>query len=425
LELGCGNGDLLAALDPEHGVGVDFSAKMICAARDRHPQLRFIQDNVDELELSETFDAIILSDLINDLWDVQRVLERCRAWCHPRTRVILNSYSRVWQPVLATARSLRLAVPLCPQNWITPDDLENLLYLSGFERLRRWTEVLWPVYTPFLSRFANRYLVKLWPFRLAGLTNFFVARPFPKLQPPDPQPTVSVVVPARNEAGNIQNILQRTPEMGAGVEIIFVEGGSTDNTYETIEKTVDEFSHRRVRLFQQQGEGKGDAVRLGFAKATGDILMILDADLTVAPEDLPLFYQALTVGRGELINGVRLVYPTEQQAMRFLNLVGNKFFSLAFSFLLGQNIKDTLCGTKALWREDYDRIANYRSYFGDFDPFGDFDLLFGGARMNLKIVDMPIRYGKRSYGDTNISRWKHGFLLLRMMCFAARRIKFI
>jgi glycosyltransferase involved in cell wall biosynthesis len=178
-------------------------------------------------------------------------------------------------------------------------------------------------------------------------------------------------------------------------------------------------------LLQQTGVGKGDAVRRGFAIASGDMLMILDADMTVPPEDLPRFYEVLRSAKGDFANGVRLVYPMEDQAMRYLNMVGNKFFSLAFSWLLGQPIKDTLCGTKVLWKVDYDLIVANRSYLGDFDPFGDFDLLFGAAKLNHKIVDLPIRYRERKYGTTNIQRWKHGWLLLRMVLFAARRIKFL
>ncbi len=425
LELGCGKGELLAAVNPEYGVGIDFSDEMIRVARDHHPDLHFIHDNIEDIELEGTFDTIILSDLVNDLWSVQNVLERCQKCCHPRTRIILNCYNRMWQPALSTVRRIGLARPLCPQNWISAKDLNNLLYLSGFEPMRCWSEILWPLYTPLLSNFLNKYVVKLWPFQLAGLTNFVVARPQPERRLLDRKPTVSVVVAARNEADNIRGILERTPEMGDAVEIIFVEGGSTDDTYQVIEREMAEFSHRKIQRFQQTGRGKGDAVRLGFSKATGDILMILDADMTVSPEDLPLFFEALVSGKGEFINGVRLVYPMEQEAMRFFNTVGNKFFSLAFSFLLAQAIKDTLCGTKVLWKEDYDQIAANRSCFGDFDPFGDFDLLFGAAKLNLRITDMPIRYGRRTYGDTNISRWTHGCILLKMVCFAARRIKFI
>ncbi len=236
---------------------------------------------------------------------------------------------------------------------------------------------------------------------------------------------MSVIVPARNEAGNIAAIFDRTPEMGAGTELVFVEGHSRDDTYATIERERARRPERRAQLLRQEGRGKGDAVRLGFAHAHGDVLMILDADLTVAPEDLPRFLSALISGKGELINGVRLVYPMEKQAMRFFNLLGNKFFSLAFSWLLGQSVKDTLCGTKVLWAADYQRLAAQRTYFGDFDPFGDFDLLFGAAKLNLKIVDLPIRYRERTYGSTNIQRWRHGLLLLRMVLFAARRIKFV
>ena len=192
-----------------------------------------------------------------------------------------------------------------------------------------------------------------------------------------------------------------------------------------IQRTISAHPERRCSLFQQKGKGKGDAVRLGYEHASGDVLMILDADLTVPPEDLPRFYNALECGQAEFVNGVRLVYPMEKEAMRFANLLGNKFFSLAFSWLLGQPVKDSLCGTKVLWKQDYLRIAANRHVFGDFDPFGDFDLLFGAARLNLKIIDLPIRYRERTYGATNIERWKHGVLLLRMVLFAASKIKFI
>ena len=238
-------------------------------------------------------------------------------------------------------------------------------------------------------------------------------------------PAVSIVVPVRNEAGNIPCIFERLPEMGAGTELIFVEGHSTDDTVAAIERAIAENPGRRCTLLRQTGRGKGDAVRLGFGAARGDVLMILDADLTVRPEDLPRFYQALACGKGDFINGVRLVYPMQEQAMRFFNLLGNKFFSLAFSWLLGQPVKDTLCGTKVLSRAHYQRIAANRAYFGEFDPFGDYDLIFGAAKQNLKIIDMPIRYQDRTYGATNIDRWRHGLLLFQMLGIAALRLKFI
>jgi glycosyltransferase involved in cell wall biosynthesis len=279
------------------------------------------------------------------------------------------------------------------------------------------------VWTPLLGRFCNRFLAKLFPFRYLDLTNFIIARP--EAAPERDEPTVSVIVPARNEAGNIRGILERIPSMGARTELIFVEGHSTDNTYQAIAEAIAEHPERGAVLLRQEGKGKGDAVRLGFERATGDILMILDADLSVAPEELPRFYEAIRNGKAEFVNGVRLVYPMENRAMRFCNLLGNKFFSAAFSWLLGSSVKDTLCGTKVLWRSDYERIAANRSYFGDFDPFGDFDLLFGAAKLNLRIVDVPIRYRERKYGATNIQRWRHGWLLLNMVLFAACKIKFI
>jgi SAM-dependent methyltransferase len=427
LEVGCGQGDLLAALMPGTGVGVDLSAGMVRQASERHPWLHFVQADAHQLPLDAEFDVIILSDLVNDLWDVQAVLERLVALAHPRTRLILNTYSRVWEIPLAVAQRLGLSKPNLEQNWFTVEDINNLLDLTGSDVVRHTREILLPLNVPLLSSVANRIMVKIPPLSYAALTNFVVARPTsaPRRGAGATEPLVSVIVPARNEAGNIESIFTHTPEMGRGTELVFVEGHSHDDTYAAVEKAIAEHPERSSRLLKQTGTGKGDAVRLGFSSASGEILMILDADLTVPPEDLPRFYHALISRKGEFVNGVRLVYPMEQQAMRFLNLVGNKFFSLVFSWLLGQPIKDTLCGTKAMWKQDYELIAANRAYFGDFDPFGDFDLLFGAARLNLKIVDLPVRYRERTYGTTNIDRWQHGWLLLRMVAFAARRIKFV
>jgi SAM-dependent methyltransferase len=426
LELGCGEGDLIAALKASTSVGVDFSPEMIARARTRHPEIELLLQDVHELNVSGTFDYIIVSDLVNELWDVEAVFELMPRVSGPQTRIVINTYSRLWEIPLAAVRRAGLANPEIAQNWLTPQDLENMLFLSGFEMIRRWQEVMFPLRIPAVDSFFNKYLVKIAPFRLAALTNFLIARPsWQRKVAGDRKPLVSVVVPARNEAGNIENVFRRVPEMGAGTELIFVEGHSTDNTYAAIQRSAANYPARRVKIIRQTGRGKGDAVRAGFAAAAGDILMILDADLTVAPEDLPRFYEVLRSGKGEFVNGVRLVYPMEARAMRFFNLIGNKFFAGAFSWLLGQTIKDTLCGTKVLSRQNYELIARNRGYFGEFDPFGDFDLLFGAAKLNLKIVDVPIRYAERTYGETNIARWRHGWLLIRMVMFACTRIKFV
>ena len=422
LEIGCARGDLLAALEPGLGVGVDFSREMIARARRAHPHLAFVEADAHAIPLEGPFDVIVLSDLVNDAWDVQRIFSEVRRLCGRATRILVNVYSRVWELPLAIAGSLGVARPNLPQNWLTVEDLTHLCELTGLEVVRRREEFLLPLKVPLLSPFANRVLVRLWPFRLFALTNVLVARPVPRLRPDDPPLRVSVVVPARNEAENIAEIFDRVPRMGAGTELVFVEGHSGDATYERIAAEIARRPGMACQLHRQTGVGKGDAVRLGFAHATGDVFMILDADLTVPPEDLPRFYEALVEGKGEFVNGVRLVYPMEERAMRFLNLIGNKFFSLAFSRVLGQPVKDTLCGTKVLGRTDYERIAANRAAFGDFDPFGDFDLLFGASRLNLKIVDLPIRYRERRYGTTNIDRWRHGALLFRMLGFAAARL---
>jgi SAM-dependent methyltransferase len=424
LEIGCGRGDLLASLSPRLGVGVDFSSKAIEAARDAHTRLTFVQADAHRLPFAEAdFDYIILSDLANDLWDVQGTFEEVRRVAATGTHVIINVYSRVWEYPLSILKRLQLSRPMLPQNWLTVADLFSLLRLAGLEPIRNWPEVLLPLRIPLVEPVLNRFIARIWPLYFIDLSNFL----FAKLEEPhlSSRPTVSVIVPARNEAGRIQEIVDRVPQMGSSTEIIFVEGHSVDHTLDAIAEAIRTRRERQVSVLKQVGEGKGDAVRLGFEHSSGDILMILDADLTVAPEDLPRFYDALVKGRAELANGVRLVYPMEDRAMRLANLFANKSFGYLFSWILGQPVKDTLCGTKALWRHDYDAIARNRAYFGEFDPFGDFDLLFGAAKLGLKITDIPIRYRERTYGTTNIRRWRHGLLLCRMVIIGARRLRFV
>jgi SAM-dependent methyltransferase len=420
LEVGCGGGDLLRHLPHRDVTGVDLSEHQVERARRAVPHGRFIVQCGESLTLDRTYDYIILSDTINQTWDVQRLFERLQTVAHARTRLLLNFHNTAWRPLLRLASALGLRSPQPPGNWLSPTDVKALLALSSWELVKQQRRVLVPFPLLALDRLVNRFVAPFLPWLC--LTVFQIARP---VRAPRTAPlSVSVVIPARNEAGNIQSAIDRLPPLGSQTEVIFVEGHSRDNTWEEIERVVRDNPQRDLVALRQSGKGKGNAVREGFEVATGDILMILDADLTVPPEELTKFYHALATGKTEFANGVRLVYPMERRAMRFLNLCANKFFGAAFSWVLGRPIKDTLCGTKALLRDDYHRIAANRSHFGDFDPFGDFDLLFGADRLGLKITDIPIRYRDRSYGATNISRWRHGLLLGRMLLVAIKKLKF-
>ena len=421
LEIGSGHGDLLAALEPSRGVGIDVSPRMVEAARARYPTLEFVCAAGETFERDESFDYIVLSDLLPFAYDLLAILRRAAQMSHPRSRIVIHSYSQVWRPVIRLAEILGLKPRKPIHNWVAAEDLRNLLELAGFDVVSTSRRILVPKRVPLLSTFLNGVMANIWPFTFLSLTYWVVARPRP--QAITDRLGVSVIVPCRNEAGTIAEIIERVPEMGAGTEIVFVEGHSTDDTLAEIERQIVLHPDRRVSMLVQPGKGKADAVRLGLEKASEEVLMILDADLTVAPEDLPKFFEALVGGRAELVNGSRLVYDFEPGAMRFLNVIGNKAFSVLFSFLIGQYVKDTLCGTKALLRRNYEAIAAGRSYFGEFDPFGDFDLLLGGAKLGLKIVDLPVRYGARRYGTTNISRFQHGWLLLRMTLVAFRKFK--
>lgn len=425
LHVGCGLGDMLAAVEPREGLGLDLSPRVIEQTRARHndARLRFEAMDPEDFRIDDRFDFVLIDHALGDMHDIQACLQCIRRVCQPHTRIVLSYYHAMWGPILRGASRFGLRRSTGEQNWLGASDFDNLLKLAGFEMVARSSETLLPKRVPGLNAFFNRFLAKFWPFYHFALTQMVVARP---MMAPDDASRMSstIVIPTRNERGNIADAVRRTPQVGSHTEIIFVDGNSTDGTAEEIQRVIAANPQRDIKFIAQgTGKGKGDAVRKGFAAATGDVLMILDADLTVPPEDLPRFFQPIADGTAEFINGTRLVYPMEDQAMRFLNKIGNRGFSLIFTWLLGQRFRDTLCGTKVLSKRNYQIIAANRHYFGDFDPFGDFDLIFGAAKANLKIIEVPVRYRARTYGETNIHRFRHGWLLLQMSWVAFKRLK--
>jgi SAM-dependent methyltransferase len=434
LEVGCGTGDLLADLKPSFGVGIDLSKGMVEQAQKRHTSshLRFYQQHAEALSLDAgTFDYIVISDTLTFVEDVRAALNALRPYCHARTRILFNFFSHLWKPLLAILSQLKLRYPQPHPNWLTVEDVRNLLSITGYETVTTDSRIVFPARIPVLDSLFNRWLMLVPGYRHLSLTNFVVARLPMALEtdsndnksPAASATGVSVVCPCRNEQGNIELIAQRLPTFAVPSELIFVEGNSRDGTFAECQRVQSVYSDREITVLEQTGKGKGDAVRLGFQHAKYSILVILDADMTVAPEDLPGFVETLMSGRAEFVNGSRLVYPMQDEAMRFLNLFGNKFFAVMFTWLLGQTIKDTLCGTKVLLKSDYDRLAAQRDYFGTLDPFGDFDLIFGATKLGLQLRDYPIRYRARTYGETQISRFRHGMLLLRMCALAITKLK--
>lgn len=424
LEWGCGAGDLLAGLRPARGLGLDLSLAMIARAQRLTPAaLEFRAADFEADTIEEKFDHLVLNYLIGYISDVQQALDRLQAAAHGRTRLHVTTLNTPWQFALRLCAKVGLVMPQPSSNWLSRADLVNLLELSGWEVIRTETLQLLPVEIPLLSTLCNRIMVRLPGLRHFGITLALTARPRrPVTLAGDP--TCSVIVPARNEAGNIRATLDRIPVLGRRTEIIFVEGHSRDDTWATIGRELAAYrGPHLVRALQQPGKGKWDAVRAGFAAATGEVLVIQDADLTAPPEDLPKFFAALASGAAEFVNGSRLVYPMEKRAMRFLNFLGNKFFALALTYVLGQPVKDSLCGTKMLLRSDYERLLRRIAVLGDFDPFGDFNLLFGAALLDLRIRDLPVRYKDRAYGETNISRFTHGWVLLKMTWFGLWHLK--
>ena len=422
IEIGCGTGNLLKNLNPARAVGIDISPEMVRIAKINNPEYDFYVMNAEDILTDEKFDFIIISDTIGYFKDVQKVFNGIHNLCKPETRIIITYVNFLWLPVINMAEFLKLEMPHHRNNWLDIKDFSNLLQLCNFDVIKSGRKFIMPFYIPLISSFFNKFISNLPLINKLCLNGFIIAR---SLTQKEELNKVSIVIPARNEKGNIETILKRIPEIGDQTEIIFVEGNSTDNTLDEIIRVCKEYTGRfKVKYAVQDGKGKADAVRKGFEMAEGDIYMILDADMTVPPEDLEKFYSVISSGKGEFLNGSRLVYPLEEDAMRTLNILGNKFFSLMFTWILNQRIKDTLCGTKVISAVNYEKLKIAKKYFGDFDPFGDFDLIFGAAKLNLKFAEIPIRYKARVYGETNISRFRHGWMLLKMIFFAMRKIKF-
>ena len=427
LELGCGIGDTLAALEPSYGVGIDFSPAMIEQARSSHPGIIFhvgdVEDAATYAALEGPFDYILIADTIGSLDDCQAFFELLHPLCTRETRLVVGYFSHLWLPILRFAELIGQRMPHPPQNVLAPSDVRALARLADFDPVKSEQRLLMPLSLLGIGRFINRFISPLPGFRLFALRHYAVCRSLHKID--DGLKSVTVVIPARNERGNIEPAVQRIPDFCDDIEIIFIEGHSKDGTFEEMERVKAAYPSKDIKIMRQPGKGKGDAVFTAYDVARGDVLMILDADLTMPPEQLPKFWEAIQSGKGEFVNGSRLVYPLEEDAMRFLNLIANKIFSYLFSWLLNQRYTDTLCGTKVMRRSDYYRLRDGKAYFGDFDPFGDFDLIFGASKLNLKSIDLPIRYAARAYGETQISRFRHGVMLLKMVVFAFFKIKAI
>lgn len=343
----------------------------------------------------KNFRGIIFDNVISDIKDLQTYFSDVRKNIDKNSKILISYHNHTWEPILTFASRIGLRRNVGIQNWLTPDDVANILNLSGFEVVSTTK-------------------------RFFGISMITVARST-ELREASNKYSVSIIIPARNEEGNISKIIPSIPKFGKSQEIIFIEGHSKDHTWEQIKSL--EQKYKNVRSLKQTGKGKADAVKLGFSKAKGDILMIYDADMTVDAQDLLKFYNALDVGAGEFANGSRLVYPMEQLAMQTLNKLGNHFFGKIFSGIFGQTFKDTLCGTKVLFRSDFLRFRKDYEKYLKTDPFGDFALIFTAIKNSMKVVEIPVRYRARTYGETNISRFKHGLMLFKMVYIAFKEFK--
>ena len=428
LSVRCGTGNLLAVVQPVKGKGIDICPEIVEIAQQRNRSFEFAVAFPDKEEFrhafgpEEKFDYILFND-IGDTVDILQALRNLRPLCQRHTRVLVITYNRLWEPLVAFAEWIGMKVPRTEQNWLSTLDIANLLQLAGFEALETHRVVILPKYVPLVSAFLNRFCARLPLLKRLCMTQVVVGRLVP---PPVPKEelSVSVIVPCKDEMGNVEDAAQRIPELGRQTEIIFCDDQSTDGTAEEVLRVQSLYLEKDIRLERGPGVCKSRNVWTGFDAATGDILMILDADLTTIPEELPYFVDVIASGQAEFVNGSRLVYPVPKGAMTTANMLGNKFFSVAFTYLLGQHVKDTLCGTKVFWRSDWERIKPMLGSWGIEDRWGDYELLFGAAKLNLKILDLPVHYQERIYGSTKMTKvFRNGLVMLRMCWHGFLKLK--
>ena len=428
LSVRCGTGNLLAVVRPCAGKGVDICAEIVTIAQQRNPSFEFAVAFPDKgefrqvFEADENFDYILFND-IGDTVDVLEALRNLKPLCQRHTRLLITTYNHLWEPLVSFAEWVGMKVPRTKQNWLSIADVRNLLRLAGFEALETHRIVLLPKYIPLLSGFLNRFCARLPFLSKLCMTQVVVARMLPPPVSPE-ELSVSVVIPCKNEKGNVEEAVRRIPGLAGRTEILFCDDQSTDGTAEEVLRVQAAYPDKNIRLKCGPGVCKSRNVWTGFNAATGDILMILDADLTTIPEELPYFIDVISSGQAEFVNGSRLVYPVPKGAMNGANMLGNKFFSVAFTYLLGQRVKDTLCGTKVLWRNDWERIKPFLGTWGTEDRWGDYELLFGAAKLNLKILDLPVHYQERIYGSTKMTKvFRNGLVMLKMCWHGFLKLK--
>lgn len=410
--VGCDSPYLLKSLPQAKGTGICMTEKQKVFCETTDPDHRYT--TMAQLQtLREKFDYIVITSL-GYFFDVQEVFHQIQILCHFRTRIIIINCNLLWEPLFYLGEKLRLRMPQSArrQNMVPTHHVINLLSLSRFQLVKWSSHILVPYFIPLVSWFFNRILASSFPFRYLSSTDIIIARP--QITPPEPV-TCSVIVPCKNEKGNIESLVRRIPALADETEIVLVDDRSSDGTGEEMRRCQKTWPDKKITVIEGPGISKGEAVRMGIEGAAGRLIAIFDADLAVLPEELPKCILPLLEGTADFVNTVRFVYPQQDGAMRWLNIAGNRGFSLLFTFLIRQRVSDTLCGTKVFWKEDYRNISGLKDYWLWRDRWGDFEQLLGASKLGLKIVEVPIHYAERTYGETKMkNRFQNGLHMLKL-----------
>lgn len=370
-------------------------------------------EDLNKILINNTkYDCIVLSDMFEVNDDILGLLKLLKKNLNNDGTILLTSITPIWDGVLSILEMLNLKNKSKKRSYIHLNKLSAVLDTINFQITGKRTRQYFPFKLFYFGNIINNFLEIILYFFNFGIRSYFTIKEIEDTAEKDVL-SKTIIVPAKNEEGNLNELINRIPYLGNNVEVIISCGISNDNTLGMAKSLKsDNFI---IKVIEQTSKGKANAVWEACEQSSNDLIAILDADLSVDPEELSSFFELIETKKCDFVNGTRLIYSMEKGSMRFINNFGNRLFQYVVSKIIRLPLTDSLCGTKVFKKNLYEKIKKWQSVVKIKDPFGDFDLLFAAAYSSQKIVEYPIHYRARKYGTTQIRRFKDGFKLIKYL----------
>ncbi len=361
---------------------------------------------------NKKYKTIILTDLFEVSTDILELLSMVNKLLGKDGIIVICSINQKWNRILNLFERLNLKDGNQKRLFINSTIVLNIAKVTGLEFVTQRNKQIFPFRMLGLGSLINNILeILFFPFSF-GIRIYSILNQQEKFNE-EKKYSKSIIIPAKNEEKNLKPLLNQIPELEEDHEIILAIGDSEDKTYE-VAKEIKEARcwPFEVKVIKQTGKGKANAVWEAVEEASKEVIIILDADISVNPETIVQFNSVIDTGKASFVNGTRLIYGMESGAMRIVNNLGNRIFQYIVSIIIGQKITDSLCGTKVFFRKDFNKIKLWKELVQMKDPFGDFDMIFTAGYFGLKILEIPVRYQARVYGVTQIKRFRDGYKLI-------------